>query len=116
MDYREVGIELRRRRLKQGITQAAVAAELGMTDSNVSLIESGKVRTPIENLETYARLVGCEIQLEVVDPGDPAATLLSRMRAALPRIRPTNVRAIAALLDVYLEEDAHVPEVREGLE
>lgn len=106
MDYKVIGKTLRTLRERRGIRQHVVAAELGMTASNLSLIEAGKVRTPVENLEKYAAIMGCALSIVVVDPADPVGALLSRFHEALPLLRPVNQRALGALLEVYVAEDA----------
>lgn len=104
MDYRAVGQRLRALRRARGLRQVDVAEQLGMTDSNVSLIESGRVETPIKNLEAYAALVGARVVIELESDDDPEARLIARIRSALPRLSPANRRAVLALVDAFQAE------------
>lgn len=46
--YVLIGEEIRLARLRRGLTQQAVAEQIGMTKSSVSLLERGRVRPSVQ--------------------------------------------------------------------
>jgi transcriptional regulator with XRE-family HTH domain len=67
-----LGAEIRRLRARRGLTQSDLAAISGVSQPNVSAIESGR-RTP--SVETFARLVaGCGYDL-AASAGDEVIVL-----------------------------------------
>lgn len=65
--YITIGQQLKARREAHGLTQTEVASRLGMTRSNVSQLEAGKIRTSLDILAAYAELVDAAFLCEVQD-------------------------------------------------
>ena len=64
--------ELLRARTRAGLTQEEVATSMGTTKSAVSRLEAGGKHSPsVATLEKYARAVGCDIEIRLVQ--DPNA-------------------------------------------
>lgn len=104
MDYSDIGRMLRSLRQAAGLTQRQVADELGMTDSNVSLLEAGKVRSPLDTLQRYAELVGATLDVTI---RTEAETLLERrLLRALRTLPQHHRRSLLALLAVWEAEQA----------
>jgi ribosome-binding protein aMBF1 (putative translation factor) len=53
------GVNLRRERERQGISQKDLAAATDLSQSLISLIESGKSGASLEAIEALAKAVGC---------------------------------------------------------
>lgn len=133
MDYARIGAALQRAREKAGLSQAEVAARLGITGAAVSLIESGHVRAPLSRIEELARVVGAsaylmiagEIFMELKPTGEvllslPAlvadiaqaslsleagvARLLLRLARVLPSVPETYVRILDAQVRIWEAE------------
>jgi DNA-binding XRE family transcriptional regulator len=61
-------------RAKSGLTQEAVAELMGTTKSAVSRLESaGKHAPSITTLKRYAKAVGCELQVKLVQKSNPTS-------------------------------------------
>ena len=99
MDYARLGAKLRALREDKKITQAEIAEVLGMSDSNISLIEKGRVRTPLDNLEAYAEAVGGRIEVVVVDQA--GSNLMDRLSKVVPNLSPKLRRTLSAWLDIW---------------
>jgi len=52
---REVGANIRRLRLEQGLTQAALAKRAGLSTGYVSLIEQGRANPRLETLSALSK-------------------------------------------------------------
>ncbi len=60
-----IGKQIRAARLKRGISQAVLAEELGMHESQVSRLENGKTNPTIRTLRRVAGVLGCELVVEL---------------------------------------------------
>ena len=78
MNVYEIGLALARTRRAAGLTQAALAARIGSTQSAVSRAEAGGASPSIEFIQRFAEATGRPILLEF---GRPAA------RARRARVR-----------------------------
>lgn len=108
IDYAVVGAKLKAARLAAGMTQLDVAKSLRgkgggeMSTANVSLIESG-ARTPIENIEDYAKLVGCDCAVIFADRGDQPALLAARIARLIAGFDPERDRSLIRTLSAQAD-------------
>jgi transcriptional regulator with XRE-family HTH domain len=112
----ELGGELHRARLEHGLSQAAVAAAVGMSRSQVSRIENALVaEVPLSRLARLMAVVGLELSARAYPAGSPIhdrahRALLERLRARaspaavwrfeVPLGRPGDLRAWDAVLRI----------------
>ena len=59
--YRTVGSRARRERERRGLTQTALASDLGVSRASVVNIEKGRQRAPLHLLWSMAELLGVEV-------------------------------------------------------
>jgi len=64
-EVRAVGVRLRGLRLQAALTQAALACELGTTQSVVARMEGGRQRTSLESIRRVASVLGCEVAVVI---------------------------------------------------
>jgi transcriptional regulator with XRE-family HTH domain len=64
-DATAVGRRLRALRLEAGLTQAALAARLGTTQSAVARLEAGQQRLSLPALRRAALALGCDVQVVI---------------------------------------------------
>jgi len=70
-------------RAKSGLTQEAVAELMGTTKSAVSRLESaGKHAPSITTLKRYAKAVGCDLQVKLVQKSSPSRSTGSPKKRA----------------------------------
>ena len=66
VEYAIVG-QLLAARVRAGLTQEAVASEMGTTKSAISRLESaGKHAPSLTTLKKYAAIVGCKLEIKLV--------------------------------------------------
>ena len=61
IDYAAIGLRLKQFRKEKGITQDAIAKDLGVTVAYISNIENNKVKMNLKVLSYYANLLGVSI-------------------------------------------------------
>lgn len=104
MNAREVGLELAKARRRAGLTQAALAARIGTTQSAVSRAEAGRTMPSLRFIDRVASATGVPVRLRV---GEPAAGVdrTNRVRRVLGSFRfdpwernpsPVEARALEA--------------------
>lgn len=82
--------DFRDARLASGLSQAAVAAAIGVSQTHVSRIESARGRAPgLDLLAAHASVLGLRLRIHAYPHGDPIrdqaqAQLLAAFRARLP--------------------------------
>ncbi|GAB2881972.1 helix-turn-helix domain-containing protein [Streptomyces mayteni] len=74
---RRLGLELRKMRERAGLTSTAAAAEIGVPQARMSMIEAGRYRVGADRVRTMARVYSCD-DTELVDS-------LSAMTGTRPR-------------------------------
>lgn len=67
----DVGLAVQQARLARGLSQSQLAAELGVPQSMISEIESGKATIYIRRLFSIARITGLEFTATWEDDGAP---------------------------------------------
>jgi transcriptional regulator with XRE-family HTH domain len=103
-DYKRIGAALKAARLACGLTQKGVAEqmltrfEIKMTDANISLIEGG-AKTPVENIEAFAKLVGADVEVLFAPPGDRLGELALRLARAIPLLDPAADETVLETLE-----------------
>lgn len=102
--YETIGATLRELRVKCGLSQEVVAEKLGMTRANVSQIESGKIATRLETLIAFARLLGAELNVQILVGQSADQQLSDRVCALIPRLPPPARRSLEALVAIWEEE------------
>lgn len=86
--YREVGQRVRAAREEAGMTQERLADLLGMSDSGLTLWESGKRRIPLDQLREIGRLTGKPMWwLMSGDAPDEATVIIDGVRYLTPEKR-----------------------------
>ncbi len=70
--YRAITGLIRRRRAA-GLTQAQLAERMGVKQSVISAVESGRRSPRLETLSAAARALGCELVIDFVPAEDSAA-------------------------------------------
>ncbi len=101
MDYAAIGKVLRAQRKRRGLSLDALAERLSTTHSNLSYVERGVTRPPLDWLERYAREVGVRIVVAVWPEDDARADMNERFAALLPRLPLDVVRTLTALLELW---------------
>ncbi len=82
--YEAVARELIKIRLEAGLTQDALAQQMGTTSSAISRLESGHVSTSISTLMKVANACGRQLTISF-SPIDPPSTQGKTPRAAQPK-------------------------------
>lgn len=67
LDYKKVGCEIKVRRIRNGITQTEFAEFLGVSQTHLSNVESGRVMLSLKLLLKIKRRFVCTLD-EIVDP------------------------------------------------
>ncbi|MDY4920594.1 MAG: helix-turn-helix transcriptional regulator [Phascolarctobacterium sp.] len=61
LNYKEMGLRIKTLRLKNNIYQTVLAKEIGVSQTHMSNIESGRAGLTLENLVKMARIFNCGI-------------------------------------------------------
>lgn len=61
LNYKEIGLRIKTLRLKNSIYQTELAKEIGVSQTHMSNIESGRAGLTLENLVKMARIFECTI-------------------------------------------------------
>lgn len=67
LDYKKVGCEIKVRRIRNGITQTEFAKFLGVSQTHLSNVESGRVMLSLKLLLKIKQRFVCTLD-EIVDP------------------------------------------------
>lgn len=67
MDAKRMGLEIKLRRIQNGLTQTEFAAFLGVSQTHLSNVESGRVVFSLKILIKIKNRFGCTLD-EIVDP------------------------------------------------
>ena len=67
LDYKKVGCEIKVRRIRNGITQTEFAKFLGISQTHLSNVESGRVMLSLKLLIKIKQRFVCTLD-EIVDP------------------------------------------------
>jgi transcriptional regulator with XRE-family HTH domain len=70
---REFGARLRLARDQSGLSQEAVADQLGVTQAHISQIESGQINVSLKTIARLAGAVGCTLSLHLLPPNPAPA-------------------------------------------
>lgn len=106
LDYIDIGERLQRARKAAGRTQKDVARDLGVTPQNISLVEKGQVKWPVDKLEQYAEAIGARVLFSIADPDDPASTVLARLGGIIHELDPGTFSTLRALVDLWEAQHA----------
>jgi transcriptional regulator with XRE-family HTH domain len=71
--FREVAGRLSARRQALGLSQTAVAARMGTSQSAVARLESGAADVRLSTLRRYAEALGETLSVELRSPAEPEA-------------------------------------------
>lgn len=105
----DVATELRRARLRAGLTQAALAARAGTSQATLSAYESGSKQPSIETLTRLLAGAGSRLSVE---RGRPAVVLPSASQAAQAARTLSDVLALAEALPSRHDPDLRFPRLR----
>ena len=61
LNYKEIGLRIKTLRLKNNIYQTVLAKEIGVSQTHMSNIESGRAGLTLENLVKMTRIFNCGI-------------------------------------------------------
>ena len=61
LNYKEIGMRIKTMRLKNNIYQTVLAKEIGVSQTHMSNIESGRAGLTLENLVKMVRIFDCSI-------------------------------------------------------
>ena len=61
LNYKEIGMRIKTMRLKNNIYQTVLAKEIGISQTHMSNIESGRAGLTLENLVKMSRIFNCGI-------------------------------------------------------
>ena len=61
LNYKEIGLRIKTLRLKNNIYQTDLAKEIGVSQTHMSNIESGRAGLTLENLVKMAKIFNCGI-------------------------------------------------------
>ena len=61
LNYKEIGLRIKTLRLKNNIYQTVLAKEIGVSQTHMSNIESGRAGLTLENLVKMSRIFNCGI-------------------------------------------------------
>ena len=61
LNYKEIGLRIKTLRLKNNIYQTVLAKEIGVSQTHMSNIESGRAGLTLENLVKMAKIFNCGI-------------------------------------------------------
>ena len=105
----DVATELRRARLRAGLTQAALAARAGTSQATLSAYESG---TKQPSVETLTRLLAGAGSRLAVERARPAVVLPSASQAAETARTLSDVLALAEALPSRHDPELRYPRLR----
>ena len=95
------GATIRRLRIAKGLSQARVAAELGVSGPSISGWESGRARPKHDRLAALAALLGVPAAQLLVDlSADPAEELISQGREKIARATGASPHKIRIFIEV----------------
>lgn len=69
LDKKRIGLEIKIRRLQNNMTQIDLSEFLGVSQTHLSNVESGRVMFSLKLLMKIKRRFGCTLD-ELVDPGE----------------------------------------------
>lgn len=73
-EFKKIGRRIKIIRIERGITQTSLAKELGISQTNMSNIECGRVSVTVQNLLKLRELLHCtmaEFFKDIDNPGAP---------------------------------------------
>lgn len=68
LDYREIGLRIKTMRMKANIYQTSMAKTIGVSQTHMSNIESGRAGLTLENLVKMSHIFNCDIDEIVFGP------------------------------------------------
>lgn len=96
--YRAIGLRIKMAREEAGLTQDQLATELDMSDSGLTLWESGKRRVPIDQLRRIGERLGKPMWwLLGEDPPDPNSAFAHELHRLSPEDRERAIEIIRSL-------------------
>ncbi|MGB0678373.1 MAG: helix-turn-helix transcriptional regulator [Polyangiales bacterium] len=104
----DIGLVLRQHRRARGITQAALAARIGVSRQWLSAVERGKARAEVGLVLRALRLLGVTLFANAPVPADARALAAPEDAPALAPSRDTPVVG-ASLLDAVLARARREP-------
>lgn len=96
--YRVIGLRIKMAREEANLTQEQLAADLGMSDSGLTLWESGKRRVPIDQLRRISDRLGKPMWwLMGEEPPDPNSAFAHELHRLSPEDRERAIEIIRSL-------------------
>lgn len=113
----ELGQRITQRRKAQGLTQAQLAAVLGVSQQAMNSFEKGRRRIPVSSLPVIARAVSASLDELIVDDAPAATRAAAKKRGPAPKIQQqleqlsrlsqAKQRAVMQVLDAVLAQANH---------
>jgi ribosome-binding protein aMBF1 (putative translation factor) len=95
LDRRRMLRQLAANRITLGLSQTAVAAEMGTSQSAVARIESGKADIKLSTIERYAATLGRKVEWRVAPATSGKSSAQGRIRAASGRVASGAARKVS---------------------
>lgn len=67
LDYKQMGLEIKIRRLRAGVTQSDLARELGISQTHLCNVENGRLSPSLRLLVSLGKLLDCTIDDLVIE-------------------------------------------------
>lgn len=71
-EFKKIGKRIKIIRIERGVTQTALAKELGISQTNMSNIECGRVSVTVQNLLKLHEILHCQMAEFFKDIDNPA--------------------------------------------
>jgi transcriptional regulator with XRE-family HTH domain len=107
LDTEPIGVRLKHFRKLRGLTQAEVAAKIGITRGSLAAYETGRVRVVDEMIVRFALALGVSadklLGISAQRPENPSALRIMRRLKKIERLPPAKQKAILQTLDMALQ-------------
>ncbi len=114
LDYKKLGLNIKRARMKAGLTQEALAGQMKISPDYYRKLEHGVVRINLERLEQISELLSARIETffagtytvrDFVEPPTDGAELVEDM---LHGCSPKGMEAILSICGIVSELDKEI--------
>lgn len=107
LDYKLIGSRIQERRIKQGLTQEAVAEKAGITTVYMSKIENGHVKPTLDRLDSICRIIGCDFgalfsQTSPESSDYQCERVVQLFQTCAPEIKPVAINLLKQLSEIKI--------------
>jgi len=105
MNYQTIGSKFRAARKRLGLSQFAVAKEMGCSRAQVDNIEVARQRAPLHRLEDFARVVGLRLFVQLAPRSEKPITVRTtgdalELMDGLNELSEDDARLVAKLVQI----------------